>query len=183
MNTLLRILPLLILFFVGAALGLGMLKQEEKTSPIDNTRNGQTIAHFEIPSLGKTTNFSPKLFGDGRVLVLNVFASWCEPCSSEHNLLMKLAHKVNMYGIAWKDKPDAVFNYIKERGNPFQEVGMDAEGKTTVLLGLSGVPETYVLNKKGEIVFHYKAPIDEELLNKVLIPLVEKLHNEDATAH
>ncbi len=174
-------LPLFIMFILSAALALGLFNRETE-SPFDNLHVGQNLPDFSIASMSKDTVFSPKLFGNGQVVVVNVFASWCEPCAAEHSLLMKLAHKVNIYGIAWKDKPAKVFSYLKERGNPFQQIGVDETGEVTIPLGLTGVPETFVLNKKGQVVVHYKAPITDDLLNQLLIPLVDKLNHENVPA-
>lgn len=176
-NIWLRILPLLIMLLLTIALAMGLFNRNPP-SAIDTLNNGKVFPDFTIASLGKDTMFSPKLFG-GRVLVVNAFASWCEPCAAEHDLLMELAQKVNIYGVAWKDKPEAVLRYLQERGNPFQEVGVDELGDTTIKMFLTGVPETFILNKKGEIVLHYKAPLTEEVIKTLILPLIIQLNNEN----
>lgn len=173
----LRLIPLLIMFILGGALALGFFNGK-KTDYIDTLNIGKNFADFEIPSLGKDTLFSPKLF-TGRVLVVNVFASWCVPCNAEHGVLMKLAQKVNIYGVAWKDKPQAVLAYLQKNGNPFFQIGIDETGKTTVPMFLTGVPETFILDKEGKIAFHYKSVINTEIVNTLMLPLIEKLNKQD----
>jgi len=175
-----QMLPLLIMFLISVALALGLFNKGN--GDIDQLSNGKKLSGFELPSLGKTTMFTPELFGGGRVKIVNVFASWCVPCAQENELLMKLAQKANIYGIAWKDKPINAFNFLKENGNPYQEIGIDEEGITTVPLAITGVPETYVLDKNGVIALHYKAPLTDDVLNSLVIPLVNKLNLENAQA-
>lgn len=177
MNNKLRMLPLLILFILGGALAAGLFNGK-KTDNIDTLNIGKNFADFEIPSLGKDTKFSPKLLS-GQVIVVNVFASWCVPCNVEHAVLVKLAQKVNIYGVAWKDKPEAVLAYLQKRGNPFVQVGIDETGKTTVPMFLTGVPETFILDKNGAIAFHYKSVINNEIVNTLMLPLIEKLNKPD----
>ena len=174
MSNKLRIIPLLIMFVLSGALAAGLFSGK-KTDYTDTLNNGKNFADFEIPSLGKNTLFSPKLF-IGQVLVVNVFASWCVPCNAEHSVLMKLAQKVNIYGVAWKDKPEAISAYLQKNGNPFVQVGIDEVGKSTVSMFLTGVPETFILDKNGAIVFHYKSVIDDKIVNTLMLPLIEKLN-------
>lgn len=178
---LIRMLPLLVMFILSAALGLGLFNKGNNNE-IDQLSTGKKISGFELPSLGKETMFKPELFAGGRVVVVNVFASWCVPCAQENGLLLKLAQKVNIYGIAWKDKPADAFNFLKENGNPYQEIGIDEEGKTTIPMAITGVPETFVLGKDGAIALHYKATLTEDVLNNLIIPLVKKLNAENAKA-
>lgn len=175
-TNLLRILPLLIVFLLTGAIAMGLFN-ENKSDLINKANNGKQFSDFELPSLGKDGVFSPKLFGGGRVLVVNVFASWCEPCAAEHDVLMKLAGKVNIYGLAWKDKPEDTLKYLQERGNPFQQIGIDESGTATLPMAITGVPETFVLDKNGAIAFHYKAPITEEIMNNLIVPLVTTLNS------
>ncbi len=178
MNEKLRIIPLLILFILGGALAAGLFNNKIIDN-VDRINNGKKFGNFEIPSLGKETSFSPQLFS-GKILVVNAFASWCVPCAAEHELLMKLAQKVNIYGIAWKDKPDAVFAYLQKKGNPFQQIGIDETGKTTVPMFLTGVPETFILDKEGKIILHYKNVLNEEVVNTIILPIIDKLNNPNA---
>ena len=178
MNDKLRMIPLLILFVLGGALALGLFNGRAVDN-VDRLNNGKNFADFEILSLGNDTVFTPKLFG-GRVLVVNVFASYCLPCAAEHGVLMRLAQKVNIYGVAWKGKPEDTLAYLKKKGNPFQQVGIDEAGKTTVPMFLTGVPETFILDKNGAIVFHYKSAIDDGIVSNVMLPLIEKLNKQDA---
>lgn len=173
----LRMVPLLVMLLLSSALALGLFNKNTDNL-VDDKRIGQSFPDFELPALGGAgETFSPKIFA-GRVSVVNIFASWCEPCSKEHDILLKLAQKVNIYGVAWKDTPEKALKYLHDRGNPFQKIGVDQAGMTTIPMGLTGVPETFVLDKNGAIAFHYRSVLTQELVDKVIIPLVNKLNQE-----
>ncbi|MEQ1789703.1 MAG: redoxin family protein, partial [Rickettsiales bacterium] len=159
----LRLSPLLILLLLSISLSMGLFNKTT-VNPVSTVNNGKLIPYFELPSLGGEPAFSPRLFGR-RVVVVNVFASWCAACVEEHKQLLSLAKIVNIYGVAWKDKPEDAVAYINKHGNPFQQIGVDESGITTIPMSLTGVPETFVLNKKGEIALHYKATITPNIMN------------------
>ena len=174
-----RLAPLIAMLVFVLLLSTGLFTKNRpnrhKTVPLV----GYELPLFNLPFVGRPTSthsFSPKIF-KGNVILLNVFGSWCEPCAAEHPLLMDLARtgKVNMVGIAWKDKEDKVIGYLTEHGNPFQLVGLDELGQTTVPLGLTGVPETLIIDKRGFVVFDTKEPLTEEVINNTILPLIDKL--------
>jgi cytochrome c biogenesis protein CcmG/thiol:disulfide interchange protein DsbE len=113
----------------------------------------------------------------GHVVVLNFFASWCVPCRSEHPLLVRLSEQehVPVYGIAWKNKPGDAAQFIAQLGNPYRSIGVDENGRVGIDFGLTGVPETFVLDKTGAIRRHYGVPLDIETIKRDLLPLIRKL--------
>jgi cytochrome c biogenesis protein CcmG/thiol:disulfide interchange protein DsbE len=89
----------------------------------------------------------------GRYVLINVFASWCQPCLAEWPILKELSASVPVYGIVFFDKPDAVEKWLAEHGNPFKGVLIDEKGKLGVELGIKGVPETLLLSPNGSISY------------------------------
>lgn len=138
---------------------------------------GYNVSDFSISTLDGKSSITPETWKN-KIVVVNIFASWCEPCIVEHPVLMRLAQtgKVEMVGIAWKDKPKKVTEWLQKHGMPFHHIGIDTEGKTTFAFGLTGVPETFIIDKKGTIAYNYKAPIDDKLVNEVILPMVEFLN-------
>jgi len=106
-----------------------------------------------LPALdGQARGFGPSdLAGGNRVTLVNLFASWCIPCREEAPALAQLAHArgVRLIGIAYKDKPEAARAFLNEYGNPFDRVGLDADGRAGIEWGISGVPETFVIDRHG----------------------------------
>jgi cytochrome c biogenesis protein CcmG, thiol:disulfide interchange protein DsbE len=113
----------------------------------------------------------------GQVTVVNFFASWCVPCRAEHPLLMRLAEQehVPVYGIAYKDKPGDTARFIAQLGDPYRGIGLDETGRTGIDFGVTGVPETFVIDKSGRIRRHYNLPLTSEQLRDELLPLLREL--------
>jgi len=107
----------------------------------------------------------------GRAYVINLFASWCTPCRAEHAQLMTLQRQgVDVVGIAYKDRPEASAAFLAELGNPFADVGSDPEGRYGLEIGVTGVPETFVIGPDGTIRAAYRGPLTDEALRDVILP-------------
>lgn len=133
---------------------------------------------FSLPKLSapdfniKSTDF----YGD--VVLLNIWASWCVSCRAEHPLFIELAKKNNglsIYGINYKDKRADAIEWLKYFGDPYQASAFDEHGLTGIDLGVYGVPETYIIDRAGIIRYKHIGPVTQDALNKIIMPLVEKL--------
>ena len=111
----------------------------------------------------------------GKVSLVNVFASWCVPCLAEHPLITRLAEQgIPVYGINHRDKPDAAATWLKQHGNPYTAVGADADARASLDWGVTGVPETFIINAQGVITYKHVGPLTEDdLKNKILPKLRE----------
>ena len=112
----------------------------------------------------------------GEVTVVNVFASWCIPCRDEHPLLVNLKEQtgVRLFGINQKDAPENARAFLAALGNPYDAVGADSNGRASIDWGVYGVPETFVVNAEGIIVFKHVGPISPETLRNELLPAIER---------
>jgi cytochrome c biogenesis protein CcmG/thiol:disulfide interchange protein DsbE len=131
---------------------------------------------FTLPSLrsGETDLASADL--KGRPVVINFFASWCIPCRAEHPMLEALHRDgVEIVGIAYKDKPDATRKFLDQLGDPYAHIGTDQDGRVGIDWGVTGVPETYVLDKSGTVRFWQRAPLSEADVDTRLKPLLQAL--------
>lgn len=113
----------------------------------------------------------------GQPVLINFFASWCVPCREEHPLLMRLAEQehVPLYGIDYKDTPEAARGLLNEFGDPYRAIGMDRDGRVGLDFGVYGVPETYVLDGSGHIRKRFVGPLTAEQVNRDLLPLLKAL--------
>ena len=84
---------------------------------------------------------------------MNFFASWCLPCKIEAPLLNKISLKIPIIGIAYKDKKEDMIKFLKNYGNPFDEIGVDELGSIAIEWGVYGVPETFLIDENGKIIY------------------------------
>ena len=139
---------------------------------------GRAPPAFEpLPPLGSGPGFgSADLAAAGRPLLVNFFASWCVPCVIEHPVLMQLAQDgLPVWGVAYKDKPDAAAGFIERRGNPFARVAQDVPGRVAIEWGVYGVPESYLLDRQGVVRWRMAGPVTPSILAEQLRPLLRSL--------
>jgi cytochrome c biogenesis protein CcmG/thiol:disulfide interchange protein DsbE len=113
----------------------------------------------------------------GQVTLVNVWASWCVPCRSEHPLLMELAKRedLRIVGINYKDDPENARRFLMTLGIPFAAVGSDINGRASVDWGVYGVPESFIVDGEGVIRLKWIGPLTQEALTSEIIPKIEKI--------
>ncbi len=128
-------------------------------------RDGQPIPGLDVAAL------------KGKVVLVNVWASWCAPCREEHPLLMALARDpwLQVVGINYKDAPDNARRFLGQNGLPFSAVGVDPNGRAAIDWGVYGVPESFLLAPDGTIAHKFVGPLSEASVKDTLLPLVQKL--------
>lgn len=118
--------------------------------------------------------FKSEDLADGRISVVNFWASWCGPCVQEHPLLVALTVRtgVRLLGVNYKDQAVSARRFLGRYGNPYAAVGTDTSGRGAIEWGVYGMPETFVLNGRGQIVYKHVGPISPEALESKIIPAV-----------
>lgn len=96
--------------------------------------------------------------------IINLFASWCAPCVAEYPLLAEISrtHNIPVYGFAWKDKREALHKQFLSHPSPYNRIMMDDKGSFLISLAVHGVPETFVINAEGAIIFRNPGPLTRE---------------------
>jgi cytochrome c biogenesis protein CcmG/thiol:disulfide interchange protein DsbE len=119
--------------------------------------------------------FASGELASGGVSIVNFWASWCAECAEEQSLLVDLKDRtgVPLYGVNYKDDATAARRFLGRYGNPFKAVGTDATGRSAIEWGVYGMPETFVINGKGEIVFKHVGAVTPTSLATKLIPAIE----------
>jgi len=162
MNRFLFVLPLLTLAILAGFFGWSLLSGRDPASI------GSVMVGRAAPTLPQA--LGEGLIRSGKPVLVNFFASWCAPCLAEHPMFERLKSRegATIIGIAWKDKPEATNAWLARLGNPFSRLGFDQDGKIALDWGLSGVPETYLIDAQGIVRLHFRGPITERDLGTIL---------------
>ena len=147
---------------------------------------GKEAPRFSLNTLNTDGSISKSKISSaslkGQVWLLNVFASWCVTCQIEHKYLMKIA-KMNpdltLVGLAYKDEPAATADWLQKFGNPYSMVLIDREGLTGIDWGVYGVPETFVIDYDGTIVYKNIGAIDENFYKNETKPFLLKANQKN----
>jgi cytochrome c biogenesis protein CcmG/thiol:disulfide interchange protein DsbE len=174
-NRLLYLLPLLTLLIMAGFFGWSLLSGRDPES-IGSVMVNRPAPHLGVPSLrAGEPALADELLHSGKPVLVNFFASWCAPCLAEHPLMTRLKERegVAIVGIAWKNKPDEARAWLARLGDPFKAAGYDLDGKLALDWGLSGVPETFLIDAQGVVRLHFRAPITEQDLKQRILPLLK----------
>ncbi len=183
------ILPLVL---VVALLGLMFIRLRSGVDPsnLPSVLIGKPVPEFNLAAIPHLQNeagapvpgFSSETLKKGKVSLLNFWASWCAPCLAEHQQLVELQREgVPLYGIDYKgDTSEAAKRFLSRHGNPFLAVGADETGMTGIDLGVTGVPETFVVDGSGRIVMRYQGPLTPETVAEKIKPAIERAEKEGA---
>lgn len=173
MKRLLYALPVIAFAAVVAAFFLGLDRDPTK---LPSMLIGKPLPQFSLPGVGARTPGLSSRDLRGRPMLLNVFASWCVSCRVEHPLLLALhADGVPIVGLDWKDDAAAGALYLHDNGDPYAKSGNDKSGRTGIDLGVSGVPETFVVDREGRVRFKQIGPITQDDWKTTIKPLMDKL--------
>lgn len=111
-------------------------------------------------------------FKDGKPRLLNIFASWCGPCVQEVPVLLELQRAgVEIQGVAVHDTATDLARFLAENGNPYTHIGLDEGGRAQLAFGSAGVPETFVVDGKGQILYQHIGVVRPEDVPKLIAML------------
>ena len=172
-----RFIPLLIVVAIVAVF-YQMMDGERNPREIKSVLIGNEAPAFTLPALFEgDEDLTEKVFGSGKPVVVNFFASWCVPCRAEHDNLMRLSSRddILMIGIAYKDDPAKSRAFLDELGNPFDLTATDLNGRIAIDWGVTGVPETFLVSPEGAVTYRHWGPIVGDTLETRLMPKLEEL--------
>lgn len=169
-------LPLLFLLIVGAFLWKSL---SNNPADVPSALIDKSMPHFSASNLLTGKKESSSVL-QGKIAILNIWATWCEPCRQEYPLLLAISRqaKVPLYGLNYKDNRETAKNWLRQYGNPFIVSWEDPIGKIGVEWGIHGVPETFLIDKKGVIRYRYTGVLTGEIFRKEFMSRVEVLQNE-----
>lgn len=168
--------------FIALAAVFWFALQSGDPSKIPSVLIGKPVPVTEFPALKGLRKDGNPVFGfssadlkNGTVSVINFWASWCGPCIEEHPYLITMREKtgVALFGVNYKDEPTNARRFLGRYGNPYGAVGTDQNGRGAIEWGVYGMPETFVINGAGEIVYKHVGPISASSLTTKLLPAIK----------
>ncbi len=168
-----QLIPLSIFTALVIFLAIGLtLDPKAVPSPLI----GKPVPDFKLKRLESDQPITPERL-KGQIWILNVWASWCESCKQEHQVLLDLSRQssVTLIGLNYKDTEQEARNWLARYGNPYQMVLQDPNGQTGIDLGVYGVPETFIIDTQGIIRHKITGPVTETYLRETLLPLLPLL--------
>lgn len=165
-------LGLFIILVIFLAIGLTRDPRSIPSPLIDKPAPQFTAPHLQAPD---------QLFAGkdmlGQVWLLNVWASWCVACRQEHPIFMEFAKTKTLpiIGLDYKDQNADGMKWLARFGNPYDLAITDQDGRIGIDFGVYGVPETFLIDKKGVIRYKQIGPLTEEALNEKILPLIREL--------
>lgn len=177
MTRLLFLAPLVLFGIVAAYFAVGLTKDPRQ---LPSALLDKPVPKFDLPELKDSKPGLADTDLQNKIVLVNVFASWCVPCRAEHPLLMQMAKDgiVDIYGINWKDRKQDAIAWLDELGDPYGRIGHDYSGRAGIDWGVYGVPETYIIDKAGRIRYKQVGPMFTEKLQSEILPMIEKLKKE-----
>lgn len=120
--------------------------------------------------------FDPAQF-QGKITVVNFWASWCGPCREEHPYLVAMAEdpRIQVFGVNYKDRPAQAIRFLRQLGSPYAAIGADDNGRTAIEWGVYGMPETFLVGPDGTIVDKHVGPVNAQTLTDKFMPQIERL--------
>ncbi len=174
-----------LVFIIGASVAYHALQKDKRIVPPPIAR----VPALQLPILSpleadeETTTSDPLLAID-RIdgpFLLNIFASWCVPCIYEHPQITALAQSgYSVYAILYKDTIVNAQKWLKRHGNPYRIIAIDNDGSAAIELGISGIPETFIVDSSGQIRYRHPGPITMQDMQSVILPLLQSLDEKES---
>lgn len=145
---------------------------------------GKPVPAFDLPPVqGRKLGLS-SVDLKGEVSLVNVFASWCVACRAEHPLFMQLAagKVVPIHGLNYKDAQADAADWLDTLGDPYTRTGADRTGRVAIDWGVTGVPETFVVDASGMIAYKQIGPVTQQALDATILPLIDRLREKAKAA-
>ena len=168
------ILPLIVVIIICIFLLIFLIQEKDPSKPPTALLN-EEVPKMKMYDLFNETEFIQSTDFDNQDVLINFFASWCIPCKAEHPLFFLMKDKypdLFIVGINMQDTKKDAFKFLNEDGNPYDFVVEDKFGYLGIEFGVLGLPETFLINKSGKIVYKYLGPLTKEIIENEIQPLL-----------
>jgi cytochrome c biogenesis protein CcmG/thiol:disulfide interchange protein DsbE len=169
-----RIVPIVLFVLLGVLLAIGLKIADHKTE-IPSPLIGKKIPEFSLPALGQdgVTITHEDLIG--QPFLINVWASWCPTCRTEHPFVEQLAAsgRLRVVGLNYRDEEEDALAWLEYFGNPYALNMADVSGRTAIDFGVYAAPESFLVDAEGYILFKQVGMLTPEIIEKEILPLIQ----------
>ncbi|MGK0442217.1 MAG: cytochrome c biogenesis protein CcmG/thiol:disulfide interchange protein DsbE [Pseudohongiellaceae bacterium] len=178
-------IPLILFMLVGSFFysTMGRISDGEyDPQALPSALLNKQLPQFSLPKLSDENQLVTNQDLIGEIALINVWATWCPSCHIEHPYLNHLAKKLGVviYGISYKDDNKQALRWLKNKGNPYRFNIVDSEGYLGVDFGVTGAPETYLIDHRGFVRMRHQGPMSGSVWLQKFLPLIEQLEQEQA---
>ena len=160
----------IIIIFLSFCFGIFYKGLNNSNTYVPKTKDKKNIPIFEAKDFNSNIHVgSEKIFEEDNFYIVNIWASWCVPCRTEHPFLMELSksQSVKLIGLNYRDNQINAKNFINKFGNPYSKILIDSDGTLSVEFGAYGVPETFIIDKNKKIIKKFIGPINKETVEEI----------------
>ena len=167
-------IPVIVIVGVLALIGLlayGLASNNESKGVVQKAAPTPTLQRLDGPGTSSLAAYR------GKVVVLNYWASWCDPCREEAPLLQRWQKRLEakggtVLGIDVLDVTDDAKAFVKRYGLTYP-ILRDPDGKSQAALGILAYPESFVIDKQGKIVAARRGVVDDKFMRDSVMPLLQ----------
>ena len=170
--------PLIILVFLAALLAFGLTRNP---GVLPSEMIDRPVPEFELSDLYQPNIILEQDVFLNDVSLINVFGSWCIACEVEHPKLMAISRNedLNLVGIDWRDTRENGQLWLRRNGDPYDFIIFDEDSRLAIDLGVTGAPESFLVDKKGRIRYKHVGIISDEVWSNILRPIITSLEAEE----
>lgn len=173
------LLPLLIFLVLICIFSVQLISvgQGKRSDYLPSVLIDHPVPEFALPALPNRGRPLSSADLKGQITLVNIFGSWCTACLAEHQFLMRIknANLVHIHGINWHDDAKMAAAWLYHYGDPYDLVGLDMDSQVVIDFGVTGAPETFVVDARGIIRYRHVGPLTYEVWEGILYPLLRKL--------
>ena len=135
---------------------------------------GNPAPQFDLPTLKDSASRIASKDIDGKLALVNVWATWCVGCRQEHDFLMQLSRQniLPIYGINWRDRREEALQWLAQLGDPYVASGFDGDGRVGIDWGVYGAPETFLIGRDGIVLHKHLGPLNQFIWEQDFVPLI-----------